>query len=324
METPPRAWGRLDYPLNQFFSGGNTPRAWGRLNKESAGRKERRNTPTGVGKTDSIPSLWRPPWKHPHGRGEDISPGWGSQIKAETPPRAWGRPGRQEPRAATWRNTPTGVGKTLNSMQTGWYPQKHPHGRGEDELTSLDGEQTVETPPRAWGRPRGRAVMAGQPGNTPTGVGKTPRRPVRLCLPAKHPHGRGEDCLPTVAARKYEETPPRAWGRLFLHAADVVVVRNTPTGVGKTAAPRRALRPPEKHPHGRGEDDKRSARPQTGKETPPRAWGRLLHGQRLWPPSGNTPTGVGKTSPARTARRWARKHPHGRGEDRLFFRNPGT
>ena len=112
METPPRAWGRLDYPLNQFFSGGNTPRAWGRPDQESAGRKER-------------------------------------------------------------RNTPTGVGKTLNSMQTGWYPQKHPHGRGEDELTSLDGEQTVETPPRAWGRRPIFQHTNACTRNTPTGVGKT-------------------------------------------------------------------------------------------------------------------------------------------------------
>ena len=50
-------------------------------------------------------------------------------------------------------------------------------------------------------------------------------------------------------------------------------------------------------------------------ETPPRAWGRRLRARRRMQTTGNTPTGVGKTWPAR--RRWGRrsKHPHGRGED---------
>ena len=71
------------------------------------------------------------------------------------------------------------------------------------------------------------------------------------------------------------------------------------------------------HPHGRGEDDKRSARPQIGKETPPRAWGRRQAQRTPADWQGNTPTGVGKTSRRRTDAECGRKHPHGRGEDPL-------
>ena len=50
-------------------------------------------------------------------------------------------------------------------------------------------------------------------------------------------------------------------------------------------------------------------------ETPPRAWGRLLHHVPSWSEGGNTPTGVGKTlcGPGRLGIKG--KHPHGRGED---------
>ena len=51
------------------------------------------------------------------------------------------------------------------------------------------------------------------------------------------------------------------------------------------------------------------------RETPPRAWGRVytLGGNQGL--TRNTPTGVGKTPPARKPRLEGWKHPHGRGED---------
>jgi len=50
------------------------------------------------------------------------------------------------------------------------------------------------------------------------------------------------------------ETPPRAWGKLDDGIASRVDVRNTPTGVGKTAMAAMRLAAIEKHPHGRGEN----------------------------------------------------------------------
>ena len=70
-------------------------------------------------------------------------------------------------------NTPTGVGKTVSIEYIEHDQEKHPHGRGEDPLSVKHNGRVTETPPRAWGRQRGRD--AGERGgrNTPTGVGKT-------------------------------------------------------------------------------------------------------------------------------------------------------
>ena len=48
------------------------PRAWGRHDCDERTIQRRRNTPTGVGKTDTNGDQQKQAEKHPHGRGEDI------------------------------------------------------------------------------------------------------------------------------------------------------------------------------------------------------------------------------------------------------------
>ena len=72
METPPRAWGRLVFPLTDFL-------------------------------------LYK---KHPHERGEDPHTFLLSQGLRETPPRAWGRRRGKTISQWREGNTPTSVGKT--------------------------------------------------------------------------------------------------------------------------------------------------------------------------------------------------------------------
>ncbi len=72
-----------------------------------------------------------------------------------------------------------------------------------------------------------------------------------------------------------------------------------------------------KHPHGRGEDKQVFTPAVRTRETPPRAWGRRHEGLRPARHRGNTPTGVGKTARPSKSYHPARKHPHGRGEDRV-------
>ncbi len=112
VETPPRAWGRLEW----FVS--NTV--------------HKRNTPTCVGKTKRVFYTTLPHQKHPHVRGEDGLSYRNRLIEAETPPRAWGRLTTHSIRQQKPRNTPTCVGKT--SKVGKWYivAKKHPHVRGED------------------------------------------------------------------------------------------------------------------------------------------------------------------------------------------------
>ena len=132
-ETPPRAWGRLTDPVNGKRPLRNTPtsvgkthtidvlgegvgetppRAWGRQYPESESPARRGNTPTSVGKTSLAARIFKLEEKHPHERGEDVDYVITSVPRAETPPRAWGRPPCYDIKARHARNTPTSVGKT--------------------------------------------------------------------------------------------------------------------------------------------------------------------------------------------------------------------
>ena len=153
---------------------------------------------------------------------------------SETPPRAWGRRDAISKVNGDVGNTPTGVGKTYRVKKLIISDQKHPHGRGEDSLSTTSRTSHIETPPRAWGRlsgwyhnkntqietpPRawGRLRMTDEQrskrGNTPTGVGKTGQQVIKASNIGKHPHGRGEDAKALAAELDRLETPPRAWGR---------------------------------------------------------------------------------------------------------------
>ncbi len=110
------------------------PRAWGRLQALAFHVPTSRNTPTGVGKTITATSRMSTAKKHPHGRGEDTARRHGDDNRRETPPRAWGRPHLPRLGHNSFRNTPTGVGKTLQPAGPRCIAQKHPHGRGEDSV----------------------------------------------------------------------------------------------------------------------------------------------------------------------------------------------
>ena len=214
------------------------PRAWGRRAAWWGSRLLSRNTPTCVGKT------WRSALgrfagqKHPHVRGEDGTHRGLVCCDGETPPRAWGRPIRYGQQPEIERNTPTCVGKTLWPQAQGRGTEKHPHVRGEDGHAAAPRNLEWETPPRAWGRPGWWGEYSGEDGNTPTCVGKTRADQSQRAGPEKHPHVRGEDLVVDLLMDLAVETPPRAWGRPKAGEASPNSVRNTPTCVGKTAAPR--------------------------------------------------------------------------------------
>ena len=230
------------------------PRAWGRRVERQVGEHYAGNTPTGVGKTSRRCRCPHSGRKHPHGRGED--PCWRrwSGRCPETPPRAWGRPGRPWRRELPSRNTPTGVGKTIGGRRNRRTWLKHPHGRGEDRPLAMRSMLRKETPPRAWGRPVLLDVVQTALGNTPTGVGKTPCVARSTAHRRKHPHGRGEDRTIPSSTQMRPETPPRAWGRHDGGTVTTLCTGNTPTGVGKTKPLKNKESAPKKHPHGRGED----------------------------------------------------------------------
>ena len=108
------------------------PRAWGRLLKTFAFMAGFGNTPTCVGKTYPQKCINAEQRKHPHVRGEDLSPAMPGATERETPPRAWGRLHAKAPTACLTGNTPTCVGKTASCATVRRQSRKHPHVRGED------------------------------------------------------------------------------------------------------------------------------------------------------------------------------------------------
>ncbi len=85
-------------------------------------------------------------------------------------------------------------------------------------------------------------------------MGKRPSHAQTAFHGEKHPHGRGEEMLVRDDIADAEETPPRAWGRLALIKSTDFLLRNTPTGVGKSRQFLKRSSRRQKHPHGRGEE----------------------------------------------------------------------
>ena len=154
---------------------------------------------------------------------------------------------------------------------------KHPHVRGEDYSSSINGHQLRETPPRAWGRRLVEKLDQTGVRNTPTCVGKTKPLKNGAKIKRKHPHVRGEDPPTATALRTSKETPPRAWGRQAAQTPPPAGGGNTPTCVGKTKHLHLRGEFTRKHPHVRGEDLPAAGAPPPERETPPRAWGRHQH-----------------------------------------------
>ena len=184
----------------------------------------------------------------------------------------------------------------VNRTRTSRRSQKHPHVRGEDGSAVMVIRGPRETPPRAWGRRVFRIATSSASRNTPTCVGKTSWKSANPPPDWKHPHVRGEDFHYWRLPRYVRETPPRAWGRRRSGARPPRAGRNTPTCVGKTSPSTIGSTRARKHPHVRGEDRHFCRLGVSGKETPPRAWGRPAIRRPAPYRSGNTPTCVGKTA----------------------------
>ena len=272
-----------------------------------------------MGKTASAAGGTGYEGKHPHERGEDTALRASLEKDLETPPRAWGRLPVETLRQRNDGNTPTSVGKTLNSLLHLIRRKKHPHERGEDPVMWSIFAIWAETPPRAWGRPDFINAVPTTRRNTPTSVGKTLKGIPFPCGQWKHPHERGEDNIRTQIQTITQETPPRAWGRRADILTPACIQGNTPTSVGKTALLKVCPRGLEKHPHERGEDSTSRRMGLRIIETPPRAWGRHAYTLSVRESKGNTPTSVGKTVAVQSSIVKIRKHPHERGEDSVIL-----
>ena len=132
-----------------------------------------------------------------------------------------------------------------------------------------------------------------------------------------HPHGRGDNSLPSHTRQPPGGSPPRAWGQCRRLSSVLPPQRFTPTGVG-TMNSRTASRTPNAvHPHGRGDNRRGYSRVCAKRGSPPRAWGQCL-GASLGARSARfTPTGVGTILNVAVAPYVLAVHPHGRGDNHI-------
>ncbi len=232
-----------------------------------------------------------------------------------SPPREWGRHDDHHGPHPRTRFTPTRVGKTSCDTRFSASATVHPHASGEDPVSPHQRRWYHGSPPREWGRPRGRRRGRRDLRFTPTRVGKTARSCPTPRRSSVHPHASGEDSSALSASAPSSGSPPREWGRRPRAGGSGQAPRFTPTRVGKTAS--RSPTPPSAsvHPHASGEDSLIFFLSRWRAGSPPREWGRP---PRRAPPSPGrrfTPTRVGKTRCPGPSGSGSSVHPHASGED---------
>ena len=135
-----------------FSSIGSPPRAWGQWRDRSFSGVLRWFTPTGVGTICRRSLLGCAISVHPHGRGDNAVKTARAKRGRGSPPRAWGQLSVDLTADPPRRFTPTGVGTMPVERRRGWLVAVHPHGRGDNRLSSYLMPAPHGSPPRAWGQ----------------------------------------------------------------------------------------------------------------------------------------------------------------------------
>ncbi len=135
------------------------------------------------------------------------------------------------------RITPTYVGKSeiVSSLTIG--PWDHPHVCGEKHFTLRQGRCKVGSPPRMWGKGLQFPCQYKSRRITPTYVGKSEIVSSLTIGPWDHPHVCGEKHFTLRQGRCKVGSPPRMWGKVFIHSTPASLARITPTYVGKSFSP---------------------------------------------------------------------------------------
>ena len=233
---------------------GSPPRAWGQRVILLFRVYRNRFTPTRVGTTPrrSARAAWRA--VHPHARGDNDEERAAVGPENGSPPRAWGQRGIIGSQPRCRRFTPTRVGTTGTDRRASPAYPVHPHARGDNLTITAGTAAYTGSPPRAWGQPddhrRHRRVYR----FTPTRVGTTSIRSLRIGARSVHPHARGDNGLTPGVPEYLHGSPPRAWGQHSLLDNSAGCWRFTPTRVGTTWPNRPISFPSSVHPHARGDN----------------------------------------------------------------------
>ena len=193
-----------------------------------------RFTPTGVGTISAAVTAASSRSVHPHGRGDNRNVSVISTGSRGSPPRAWGQSENQRLASRMSRFTPTGVGTIAGCRNASSPVTVHPHGRGDNCWTCATTSPERGSPPRAWGQYGVHHLTVSPRRFTPTGVGTIGWRSKTSGGKSVHPHGRGDNAIPSPTA--------------------YTLTRFTPTGVGTMSTKMTRRSAGSVHPHGRGDN----------------------------------------------------------------------
>ena len=152
-------------------------------------------------------------------------------------------------------------------------------------------------------------------GITPAGAGKTLTKLTNCCIIKDHPRRCGENKDFSAYTHRPPGSPPQVRGKQINNFFNVIVLRITPAGAGKTDAPAQVALENEDHPRRCGENfDGLIIHPkQIG--SPPQVRGKLLSTTALHAAARITPAGAGKTCGQKRQQPRFRDHPRRCGEN---------
>ena len=196
--------------------------------------RQRRFTPTRVGKTCETWPQEHLTTVHPHAGGENVFRGV-ADVRVS-------------------RFTPTRVGKTNIATVGRVVFAVHPHAGGENFQLRAYLQVGIGSPPRGWGKPKveqanlsstrftptrvGKTVVedlrpCGALGSPPRGWGKLPTSPHPSLTQTVHPHAGGENLGGDFLSLGYHGSPPRGWGKRIEVIEDGSLFGSPPRGWGK-------------------------------------------------------------------------------------------
>ncbi len=197
---------------------GPPPRVWGKPKPTDWMDGEIRSTPTRVGKTEAVVTIYTAVMVHPHACGENCHQIMTQPRYIGPPPRVWGKQDITDTEVRSYRSTPTRVGKTVSGSASESPTMLHPHACGENVGYAYRHRRRLAPPPRVWGKRRKPAALMDNPSSTPTRVGKTGRAMTEQESRELHPHACGENYRFRRPLTAFRAPPPRVWGKLWQSA----------------------------------------------------------------------------------------------------------
>ena len=146
-----------------------------------------------------------------------------------------------------------------------------------------------------WGKACGRYQESQRTGITPTHVGKSKNSQSDSENGKDHPHPCGEKCKYALRTAWIKGSPPPMWGKEKSSELQLMVMRITPTHVGKRNNLCIKLVISEDHPHPCGEKLHTPFVSSSGRGSPPPMWGKVSAYYAAGKQPGITPTHVGKS-----------------------------